>query len=206
MRRGSEGPDGPSKTRPSIIADTLIDQRRQVVALMRADFCPQMLARSRRRCAQRRHRARHRAILPPRHQRSRRGIHNVLGRLPRRVDPALLAGHGRLWHSRQVEVEGFPIGIEHQVQPERKAVWTRPESAGKALRIVDPVRLAEPDTVPVDLGAAQQLVNSIRRSPRPSSPSIPSIGGDGRSAFERIDGGPDAGRAGSSQLPPLSWQ
>ena len=103
---------------------------------------------------------RHHVILNPRHQRSRRDIHNVLGRLARRVDPALPARHGVLRHRRQVEVECLPIGVEHQVKPERQVTRTRPNGAGKAVRILTPVRLAEPDAVPLEVGAAQKLVEA----------------------------------------------
>ena len=40
---------------------------------------------------------------------------------------------------------------------------TRPHRKGKAMRRVTPIRPPEPDAVPVNLGAAQQLIEAQRK-------------------------------------------
>src|SRR5262249_10150814 len=58
------------------------------------------------------------------------------------------------------EIERLPISVEHHMEPERDLPLARSYGQGKAMRRVTPVRPAEPDAVPVDFGAAQQLVEA----------------------------------------------
>src|SRR5581483_6649661 len=78
-------------------------------------------------------RPRHDTIMSPWREWSRSRIHNVLGRLPCRIDPSLPARQGGLRHGWQLEVQRFPVRVEHQVQPERQSTRTRPDGAGDAV-------------------------------------------------------------------------
>src|SRR6266436_4858828 len=109
---------------------------------------------------QRRHGTRRHAVLHSGHRWGGSGVHDVLGRFERCVDPPLPAVYCRGRRERQVEIERLPIAIENHMQPERELALAGSHGAGNAVRIVSPVRPTEPDAVPVDFGAAQQVIEA----------------------------------------------
>src|SRR5208283_80816 len=104
--------------------------------------------------------ARRDSVLYSGHRGGGRSIHDVHGPFKRCVDPPLPAGDCRARRQRQFEIERLPISVEHHMQPERDLPLARSHRQGKAMRRVTPVRPAELDAVPVDFGAAQQLVEA----------------------------------------------
>ncbi len=74
------------------------------------------------------------------------------------IDPAMPAGCRTLRHRRKLELESLPVRIEHQMDQESSL--DAPHGAGQAVRMIPPVGLVEFDAVPLNLSAAQKLVQA----------------------------------------------
>ena len=72
-------------------------------------------------------------------------------------DPAPVAA-SPFGAGRQLERQGFPVGIQHEVQPETPL--HHPGHDRERVGLLAPIRLLEPHAMPLDLCLAQELVEA----------------------------------------------